>query len=62
MNILWFRPTANGILYILPTITYIVTDTYLKGYPDRITGKATLVNFVWLYWAIVVSFNFRPNT
>ena len=61
MQIHWFCPTLNGILYVLPTITYIETDAFLEGFPDRKTGKVTIVNFVWLYWATAIIFGFKQN-
>jgi hypothetical protein len=57
MNIFWFRPTANHLFYVLPTITYIKTDATKHGcWGQQKVGDAKIINLVWLYWAIVIVF------
>ncbi len=53
MTIFWFRPTKGGLLYILPTITYTMVDQFILG-TDHKVGEGPIINFVWLYWSIVV--------
>lgn len=59
-DIKWFHRTKDNMLYILPTIIYVVNPA-LKPGTNTIMGKATVINFVWLYWTIGVMCNFKPN-
>lgn len=60
MFIHWFKPTANGILYILPAITYIATEAY-RTRTDMVIGKAIIINFVWLYWTTFIILPYKQN-